>query len=332
MIEKKGTLQKVLLLVSFIFFLGYLILLFKVICLKYLSPADIIPHLERIGFRRPYNLIPFDTIKAYYIYDGMPMLRRIGNVFGNIALFVPIGLLLPLIFHRTKKIYKIILISFLLSLSMELFQYILGTGAADIDDVLLNTIGGLTGYIIYLLLKALLKNEVQIILGALILFLICLISGGWIAIKEFKLDLGITLGQDHDVEYMENIRPYDSTIIVPQRYSDVTGSLEGIKGDTLLINKFQIIREEKDNKATGQVMIIMSVPDKSRNPLFKYIVSENTYILRKDVDQYSSTQFDIQYSISRLDSIPIKCDLDIWLAHPDSTHADTLCYRITKIR
>jgi len=93
----------------------------------------------------------------------------------------------------------------------------------------------------------------------------------------------------------------------------------------------QIIRDEEYNKATGQVILIMSVPDKSSNPLLKYIVSENTYILRKDVDQYSSTQFDIQYSISRLDSIPINCDLDIWMAHPDSPHVDTLCYRITKI-
>jgi hypothetical protein len=78
--------------------------------------------------------------------------------------------------------------------------------------------------------------------------------------------------------------------------------------------------------------MIMSDVDKSTNPLSEIVVSENTYVLRKDVTQYSRTQFDVYYSISRLDSIPLKCDLNIWKAHPDSMHADTLIFRIVHMR
>ena len=331
--KKKQRLSKILVSICFILLIGYFLILFKVICLKYLGLADILPHFERTGFRRSYNLIPFATIKLYIIYDSMPMLRRLGNVFGNIALFVPIGLLLPLIFSWTRRFYRIILISFLLSVSMELFQYLWGTGAADIDDILLNVMGGLIGYMVYILLKTILKNEVKIILGALVIFLIMIFSGGWVAIREFNLDLGLINGNKERAKSSVITLPYDSTVVVPVRFADVEGTLENISGDTLMINAFQIIREEKTNNENGSTIMIISAANNSSNPLSKFIASENTYVLRKDVDQYSARKFEIEYSISRLDSIPTKCkNLAIWVSQTDSTHVDTLCFTITHVK
>ena len=253
------------------------------------------------------------------------MLRRLGNVFGNIALFVPIGLLLPLIFKWTRRFFRIILITFLLSFSMELFQYLWGTGSADIDDMLLNILGGLTGYIAYILLKVVLKNEVKIISVALIGFLVMVSGGSWIAIREFHLDLGIKTGVETKVITL----PYAPTVVVPVRYADVEGKLEEMNGDTLMINAFQIIREEKQNSDKGTMISIMNVTNNSTNPLSKYVASENTFVLRKDVDQFSARQFEIQYSISSIDSIPFKCNnVEIWVSQHDSMHVDTLRYTI----
>jgi glycopeptide antibiotics resistance protein len=177
--------------------IGYLLILFKVICLKYLSISDLVSHLEMMKHHRPYNLVPFATIKFYVFSDSMPMLRRAGNIFGNIALFVPIGIFLPAVFRFTRKILPLLAISVLLSSILELFQYTLGTGSADIDDVILNTLGGLSGYAIFLILKTRLKSETKTMAASLILFVILFITGGWFAILEFKPDLGLMTGSAH---------------------------------------------------------------------------------------------------------------------------------------
>lgn len=40
------------------------------------------------------------------------------------------------------------LVCFLVSFSIELLQFITGKGVADIDDIILNTIGGAVGFLI----------------------------------------------------------------------------------------------------------------------------------------------------------------------------------------
>ncbi|NLN98277.1 MAG: VanZ family protein [Eubacteriaceae bacterium] len=71
------------------------------------------------------------------------------NLFGNIALFVPLGLLYPLTSkrdHFMSAMLKIILTTGLI----EVVQYLFIAGrSADIDDILLNTVGGLIGYGLY---------------------------------------------------------------------------------------------------------------------------------------------------------------------------------------
>lgn len=68
----------------------------------------------------------------------------------NTALFAPLGILLPLV-ARLSSARGIFLASFLLSLSIELVQFVLavtvgGGRIADIDDLLANCAGGLCGY------------------------------------------------------------------------------------------------------------------------------------------------------------------------------------------
>ena len=70
------------------------------------------------------------------------------NVLGNLAIFIPLGVLLPCLF-RKLNLLKTVLIGFLVSLSFELLQLAFGIGVTDIDDLLLNTLGAFIGGVLY---------------------------------------------------------------------------------------------------------------------------------------------------------------------------------------
>jgi glycopeptide antibiotics resistance protein len=100
------------------------------------------------------NLIPFKFVYdlIYGCYAGKPAAALI-NILGNIAVFVPFGFLLSLLW-RGAGWRKAALSSAAASLVIELCQLTQTGRSTDIDDILLNTTGGLTGYMIYRLIKA----------------------------------------------------------------------------------------------------------------------------------------------------------------------------------
>lgn len=69
-----------------------------------------------------------------------------GNLLLNIALFVPLGALLPLVGKPLRKWYLTIPIGFAVSLGIELLQFGLGRGICDVDDLFANTLGAAVGY------------------------------------------------------------------------------------------------------------------------------------------------------------------------------------------
>ena len=96
-----------------------------------------------------YNLTLFQEIKRYY-YFGL----RTGswwlflwNVVGNICVFIPFGIFLPKLFTRCKNGVLTILLSLELSLSVEFIQLVTKVGSFDVDDLLLNTLGGVIGFL-----------------------------------------------------------------------------------------------------------------------------------------------------------------------------------------
>ncbi len=75
------------------------------------------------------------------------------NLFGNIALFIPLGLLYPLTSRRDTFVSVMLKILITTGL-IEIIQYLLIAGrSADIDDIILNTLGGLIGYGLYRWIK-----------------------------------------------------------------------------------------------------------------------------------------------------------------------------------
>ncbi|SCY91497.1 VanZ family protein [Alkaliphilus peptidifermentans] len=96
------------------------------------------------------NLIPFnkviETWQIAYI-DGY-IDYFIIEVLGNIGVFLVIGFMLPLLWKRFESLRATVLTCFLISLFIEVVQLVLPR-ATDVDDLLMNVLGGLVGYYIY---------------------------------------------------------------------------------------------------------------------------------------------------------------------------------------
>lgn len=98
--------------------------------------------------RRSINILPFNTILEFLI-SGYDINTIITNLIGNIAAFMPMGFLLPIVFKRLNTFLRICTAVLSASIFIEVVQFLAGVGASDIDDVILNMLGGIMGYWIY---------------------------------------------------------------------------------------------------------------------------------------------------------------------------------------
>ena len=99
------------------------------------------------GYR--YNLVPLKEIKRFLCNtDTLGWKPVILNVVGNVVAFIPFGYLLPRLFKYRIKFIRAALITFDLSLAIEIIQLLTRVGSLDVDDLFLNTIGGVIGYIL----------------------------------------------------------------------------------------------------------------------------------------------------------------------------------------
>jgi glycopeptide antibiotics resistance protein len=96
-----------------------------------------------------YNLIPLKTILSYIAGISKYNLNEwFFNLFGNVLAFTPMGFLLPIIFNKIRSFKRVTAVTFLISSVLEMTQYWLKLGITDVDDVILNTVGGLLGYLL----------------------------------------------------------------------------------------------------------------------------------------------------------------------------------------
>ena len=87
------------------------------------------------------NVIPFsDFMNNRNVYMSQALL--------NILLFVPFGLLIPLIWQEYRKVWTILLLGFLLSFVIECSQLV-NHRSFDIDDLIYNTCGTLLGGVVF---------------------------------------------------------------------------------------------------------------------------------------------------------------------------------------
>lgn len=125
-----------------------------IVYLLFLSRLLLFRYPVHVSFNS-INLIPFKTILIYL--KGDPYLNvALRNLIGNIAIFFPFGFLAPLITDKANSYRRIILFSAVFSLLFELSQLIFRVGSFDIDDLILNTLGGFLGYVSLKLMRKIL--------------------------------------------------------------------------------------------------------------------------------------------------------------------------------
>lgn len=101
-----------------------------------------------------YNLVLFKEIKRFWEYrDQVGMFAMFTNLFGNVLIFMPFGFFMPMA-SRYRSFFSTLFYSFGLSLCVETFQVVTRVGSFDVDDLLLNTIGGVLGYMIFVVCAA----------------------------------------------------------------------------------------------------------------------------------------------------------------------------------
>ncbi|MEO7310219.1 MAG: VanZ family protein [Chitinophagaceae bacterium] len=143
----------------FVFFV-YSAVLVKIIVIKNLQ--FFIESLRQTWRHRGYhsssatqNWVAFRNIKILLFSKNVSFATAFLNVGGNIILFIPFGILIPVLLNGANKFLKTLFLGFFLSACFEFFQLLTGCGEFDVDDIILNTTGTFLGLACYSLIKVL---------------------------------------------------------------------------------------------------------------------------------------------------------------------------------
>lgn len=105
-----------------------------------------------------FNLQPLETVQRYlwvlrYSTDPVQWGNAAANLFGNVGLFVPLGAFLPLLLSTLRKFWRFALLAVAIILALELTQAATGLGTFDVDDLILNLVGTLLGWLLWCCLR-----------------------------------------------------------------------------------------------------------------------------------------------------------------------------------
>jgi glycopeptide antibiotics resistance protein len=99
----------------------------------------------------PGNFVPFKSIVPQLLGRGNHLVDMV-NLIGNIVLFMPIGLLAPLVF-RSISWQRALTLGVVIGLTFEVMEIAFRVGIFDVDDVILNAFGVLLGYSVFVMFK-----------------------------------------------------------------------------------------------------------------------------------------------------------------------------------
>lgn len=169
----KANSSRIWMIVFYLLFAAYVCFAIKIILFKTipLSKAFTHPLLEL----RSVNLIPLRTI-IDFIREPLDLVMAMTNILGNIAIFVPFGIFISYIGKKKSLGYQT-LILFLTTLSIEIVQYILALGSTDVDDILLNVLGGLIGIAICQGMKRIFPAQDRLLIALVVFFSVAGIAG-----------------------------------------------------------------------------------------------------------------------------------------------------------
>ena len=96
-----------------------------------------------------YNLILFKEIRRFWNYrNQLGIFATATNLLGNVLIFLPFGFFMAMA-SKYRSFLDTVIYSFALSLIIELSQLFMKVGCFDVDDLLLNTMGGVLGFVAF---------------------------------------------------------------------------------------------------------------------------------------------------------------------------------------
>ncbi len=109
--------------------------------------------LDRIG-------LSMKKIKRFiYYWNTIGPYMSFVNILGNVIAFMPFGALIRWVINDRVRWFEATFYTFLFSLTVELIQLIGKVGVFDVDDIILNTIGGFFGFLVYYILLLINKRS-----------------------------------------------------------------------------------------------------------------------------------------------------------------------------
>ena len=88
-----------------------------------------------------------------HLFDYDNVRDIVWNVIGNVAMFIPTGIVLPIVYRRLNSFWKVVAAGAFISLCTEILQLPFPSRASDVDDLILNTLGVVVGYGIFAAVK-----------------------------------------------------------------------------------------------------------------------------------------------------------------------------------
>lgn len=128
------------------------------------------------------NFVPFKEIFRYDIGSA----KFMKNVLGNIALFIPYGFLASY-YLNNKKFSVITILTIITTLTIETVQYYIGR-VFDIDDIILNLVGSIIGFLIFIGLDAI-RNKFKIFRNDTILDMLIILVLAVVIIYSFNINI-----------------------------------------------------------------------------------------------------------------------------------------------
>ena len=120
------------------------------VCFVCLFSQTIVPNTGMVFAFDEINLVPFRMIADYteQIREYQNYYYVFINFFGNLLLFVPLGFF-PCLLWKRASLKNVLLLSFSVSFGIEFIQLFEPNRKTDIDDIILNFLGGIAGYLLY---------------------------------------------------------------------------------------------------------------------------------------------------------------------------------------
>ncbi|MBY2497291.1 VanZ family protein, partial [Clostridioides difficile] len=234
--------------------------------------------------------------------SNIDFMKATVNIIENIGIFIPMGIFLPIVCKNLNK-KTIIITIILVSLAFELTQYIFALGSSDIDDVILNSLGGIIGITIYINMNKLFPNDIKrfkvIIATSLILGVIGLgvISKNYHNLLTFKFRPDRKISKILIEENREIIKDINKDTV------DIVGTFESFKKGIITIkagSSNKVKRPENLIDSDGNIRIYLNENTK----LVSYIITKES---KMDIVKYE------EFDVKNLDLLRRYDTINVWI-------------------